>query len=266
MATKFCKRCGVDTERRINGKCKICTAANDALYIANNRTRLSAPRHCPKCRCDTERTRSGGCKPCQKDRRAREKAVLQAPQFCLKCNTITERHIGNGKCKPCQVVRDAKYYSNNRGKIQTRMADYRKNNSEKLSAQKAEYYIGNKEIILAWRKANPDKTAISGRARRARKLSAGGTHTAEDICAIMSYQQDKCACCAASIENGHHVDHIEPLSKGGSNDRSNLQLLCKPCNGKKYAKHPIAFMWAAFPEMLKSWAAALLRRREVIGF
>lgn len=34
------------------------------------------------------------------------------------------------------------------------------------------------------------------------------------------------------------VDHIVPVSKGGSNDLENLQLLCRKCNGKKSDKIP----------------------------
>jgi 5-methylcytosine-specific restriction protein A len=40
-------------------------------------------------------------------------------------------------------------------------------------------------------------------------------------------QRDKytCACCGA-IRMDHECDHVVPLEQGGSNDDSNLQLLC----------------------------------------
>ena len=48
--------------------------------------------------------------------------------------------------------------------------------------------------------------------------------------------------CTVSIADGYHVDHIQPLALGGSNDKANLQLLCPTCNLRKSAKHPVDFM------------------------
>jgi 5-methylcytosine-specific restriction endonuclease McrA len=44
----------------------------------------------------------------------------------------------------------------------------------------------------------------------------------------------RCARCGASGQL--HVDHIYPVKHGGSNELSNLQLLCRTCNLKKGAK------------------------------
>jgi len=41
----------------------------------------------------------------------------------------------------------------------------------------------------------------------------------------------KCAICGS--EHFLEIDHIVPLSKGGSNERSNFQVLCKKCNCSK---------------------------------
>lgn len=47
-------------------------------------------------------------------------------------------------------------------------------------------------------------------------------------------QQDnfRCRICGASADEGARleVDHIVPVSRGGTNDRNNLQTLCEKCN------------------------------------
>ena len=41
-------------------------------------------------------------------------------------------------------------------------------------------------------------------------------------------------CGATNKETTLHVDHIKPISKGGTNELSNLQTLCEQCNLAKY--------------------------------
>lgn len=38
-----------------------------------------------------------------------------------------------------------------------------------------------------------------------------------------------------------HIDHVWPLSKGGSNGPENLVLACAECNLRKSAKTPMEF-------------------------
>lgn len=48
---------------------------------------------------------------------------------------------------------------------------------------------------------------------------------------ILERYQYRCVFCGDY--RNLHIDHVVPLSKGGTNDESNLQVLCRTCNLKK---------------------------------
>ena len=55
---------------------------------------------------------------------------------------------------------------------------------------------------------------------------------------VLKRDNYRCVVCGASPAVDHsvqlEVDHIQPIAHGGTNDLSNLQTLCRPCNqGKK---------------------------------
>lgn len=131
------------------------------------------------------------------------------------------------------------------------LARYQKN-SERLRKKRREYHYAvcndpefKKRAIRRtkkWAESNPDKARISARAIRARRKNAPGSHTAEDIIDIHKMQRGKCACCKRRLNRKYHVDHIVAIAKGGSNARSNLQILCPPCNLSKHDRDPIDHM------------------------
>lgn len=51
---------------------------------------------------------------------------------------------------------------------------------------------------------------------------------------ILNEYNNKCARCGAT--SNLHIDHIVPVSKGGTSEDSNLQVLCQSCNCSKGAK------------------------------
>lgn len=83
------------------------------------------------------------------------------------------------------------------------------------------------------RQMTPAQKRAYRQARRAREANAPGSFTASDIERLDQQQGGKCAYCDKGWD---HVDHKHPLSRGGSNDPENLQLLCAFHNVSKGAR------------------------------
>lgn len=135
----------------------------------------------------------------------------------------------------------------------------RERRKEELAARRKQQYAANPDPSRArnrksyqkniearragnarWAKENPDKVNAINQARRARKRMAAGRYTPDDIKAIFALQKGRCAYCRTSFKRAKPtVDHIQALAAGGSNFRSNLQLLCRPCNSSKQDRDPL---------------------------
>jgi 5-methylcytosine-specific restriction endonuclease McrA len=107
------------------------------------------------------------------------------------------------------------------------------------------WHANNREkgraMCVAYRAKFPERQRQRDSIRRTRQYGGEGGHTEADILEIHKMQRGKCAYCRVVLGRKFHADHIVALSKKGSNVRSNIQLLCAPCNQSKGARDPVVF-------------------------
>ena len=150
---------------------------------------------------------------------------------------------------------------------------YAKNPAPRREAR-MRYYVANKELEAErhrmWREANPGWSAVNNRKwREANPAAASAYHAANrdksrarwlrrealkrsatvgdvDLEALWVANVGQCQLCGDSIDRtldaphsmSASVDHIVPLSKGGTHEQANLQWAHLMCNKKKGARLP----------------------------
>jgi len=96
------------------------------------------------------------------------------------------------------------------------------------------------EYLAEWAKRNPERYKRNyqraSENRRARVIGAEGSFTKDDIERIFVEQNGLCTGCGKDIRKTFEIEHIVPLSRGGSNFPANIQLMCRPCNASKATK------------------------------
>jgi 5-methylcytosine-specific restriction endonuclease McrA len=181
------------------------------------------------------------------------------------CGHIGERYVCNGTCCECVNRKAMAYAKTERGSASRRAykqseagkaAQHRGNHTKAAKAGRKQYRKTEKGRAAEKRYQDTDRHRLYIRAanalRRAREEQAGGSFTPADIEKLLALQHYRCANPACNHGKngkpadlrkvGYEIDHRIPVVLGGSNDISNLQLLCMPCNRRKCAKDPL--IWA----------------------
>lgn len=117
------------------------------------------------------------------------------------------------------------------------------------------------DCLSSWRDRNKEHRAEYGRKytqqnlgrlvtlkrnKRAEYRNNEGYHTYQDVENLLKNQNYLCNECKNPLEK-YDVDHIIPLSRGGSNWPTNLQILCPHCNRSKHTKTQEE--WTIFKQM-----------------
>lgn len=133
------------------------------------------------------------------------------------------------------------WYSANSASVKARNKKWHADNPDKAKQLRRNWMENNREKERAnsrkWKSENPDKVREGLLVRRARKLGAGGKITANEWNALKELYSFTCLCCKRQEpEIKLTVDHVVPLSVGGTNTIDNAQPLCLSCNCSKGTK------------------------------
>lgn len=126
-------------------------------------------------------------------------------------------------CKICMKIISKKRYKEKREHILKVNSEWRNNNRE---------YFRN--LVNSWRKNNRDKVRLYCNNRNSIQRGSFGKLKQDEWEQIKKDFKYMCAICGKKEpEIKLTIDHIIPVSKGGSNLIENIQPLCRLCNSIK---------------------------------
>lgn len=155
-------------------------------------------------------------------------------------------------CRQCRSTQNKQYREKNRASYTSYKQEYYRKNKAHILQASRRYRNSNNDAVcsrsrLRWQQYSKTlrgllSIAVSARNRKARKCAAQGSHTSADIRRQYEKQGGKCFYCSVEVGNKYHVDHVMPLSRGGTNNPENLVIACPTCNLRKNKKTAEEFL------------------------
>jgi 5-methylcytosine-specific restriction endonuclease McrA len=150
------------------------------------------------------------------------------------------------RCKECgNAAHKVRYHidiekSRKRSREATRKSHLK--NPQKRNAQRRAWERRNPAKMAAirasWEERHPAELSAAktraARQRRARKARAQGAHTEAEWQDLVKRSRGRCVKCKRRQKLTR--DHIIPITKGGGDEITNIQPLCRSCNSAKRDK------------------------------
>lgn len=156
--------------------------------------------------------------------------------WCRECLREKNRNYAAKHRERCHAVFH-EWYQKNIVTLRAKKRVYAKTNSEKIRRYRVENCEKVAAGIRTWKKAHPDKVKAQKHRRRANKNNALVSAIPFDEKAQLKRQKGECYYCSCKLTE-YHIDHVIPLSRGGSDHPDNMVLACSFCNLSKNNKLP----------------------------
>lgn len=157
--------------------------------------------------------------------------------YCRECNKewLRQRDAKDPAAAEARRLRKQAYDAvyNERHKERKRqqvLARYRRKTGE-IKAQIRDWQTKNPERVRAYKQAS----------KAARRATTEVGMTGAELHRWKQAQAKVCHWCGAKCARKYHVDHYDPLSRGGKHEAANLVIACPTCNLRKHAKDPFDF-------------------------
>jgi 5-methylcytosine-specific restriction endonuclease McrA len=143
------------------------------------------------------------------------------------------------QCKGCISKQRAKYWAENKEALKPKKKAHYDANRDFILAQKIDYWQREREAIGARRRnyyaSNPDlrNRAISRVANR-EALKRDPESDKIDRSVVFDRDNGTCYLCGSQVDPDYwHMDHVHPVSKGGSHTYDNVRVTHPRCNLRK---------------------------------
>lgn len=146
-------------------------------------------------------------------------------------------------CKPCARRKANERAKKPENRERKKAYDKERNKDPKIIARAKDYFrkryaenkAETKERIRKWQERNPGKVTNykKNNKYKRREIINSSELTTKQLSVWENSQVKICSYCGVSCNGIYQIDHIDPLSAGGSHSIDNLTIACPSCNRSK---------------------------------